>query len=56
METSSGKFCILLLQARAGREIERYKREREVEMRKEQREMRRALSMKLHHWWLWEEL
>jgi hypothetical protein len=28
------KFCILLWQARVGREIERYKREREEEMRK----------------------
>jgi hypothetical protein len=29
------KFCILLMQARVGREIERYLREREEEMRKE---------------------
>jgi hypothetical protein len=29
-------FCILLLQTRVGREIERYKREREEEMRKQQ--------------------
>jgi hypothetical protein len=29
------KFCILLWQARVGREIERYKREREEEMRKQ---------------------
>jgi ribosomal protein L21 len=30
------KCCILLLQARVGRKIERYKREREEEMRKQQ--------------------
>jgi hypothetical protein len=30
------KFCILLWQANVGREIERYKREREEEMRKQQ--------------------
>jgi hypothetical protein len=30
------KFCILHWQARVGREIERYKRESEEEMRKEQ--------------------
>jgi hypothetical protein len=30
------KFCILLWQARVGRKIERYKREREEEMRMEQ--------------------
>jgi hypothetical protein len=35
METSE-KCCILLWQARVGREIERYKREREEEMRKQQ--------------------
>jgi hypothetical protein len=29
-----GKFCILVWQARVGREIEKYKREREKEMRK----------------------
>jgi hypothetical protein len=34
METSGGKFSILLWQAREGREIERYVREREEEMRK----------------------
>jgi hypothetical protein len=28
METSGGEICILLLQARVGREIKRYKRER----------------------------
>jgi hypothetical protein len=39
---------MLLWQARVGREIERYKREREEEMRQEQRGMRRALSMKLY--------
>jgi hypothetical protein len=39
-----------------GREIERYKREREEEMRKQQRGMTRALSMILHHWWLGEAL
>jgi hypothetical protein len=46
------KFCILLWQARVGREIERYKREMEEEMRKQQRGMARALSTILHHWWL----
>jgi hypothetical protein len=30
------KFCILLWQAKVGREIERYKRKREEEMRKQQ--------------------
>jgi hypothetical protein len=35
------KLCILLWQARVGREIERYKREREEEMRKQQGETRR---------------
>jgi hypothetical protein len=35
------------------REIERYKREREEEMRKDQEGMRRALSKQLHHFWLW---
>jgi hypothetical protein len=30
------KFCILPLQARVGREIERYKRKKEEEMRKQQ--------------------
>jgi hypothetical protein len=30
------KFCILLRQARVGREIERYVREREEEIRKQQ--------------------
>jgi hypothetical protein len=49
-------FCILLWQARLGREIERYKREREGEMRKQQGRMTRALSMILHHWWLGEAL
>jgi hypothetical protein len=33
-------------------EIERYKREREEEMRKQQGGMTRAPSMILHHWWL----
>jgi hypothetical protein len=40
------KFCILLWRARAGREIERYKRKREEEMRKDQAQqggMRTAL-------------
>jgi hypothetical protein len=45
------KFSILLWQARVGREIERYMREREEEMRKQQRGMTRALSM-IYHWWL----
>jgi hypothetical protein len=36
IETSGEKNCILLCQARVGREIERYMREREEEMRKEQ--------------------
>jgi hypothetical protein len=43
------KFCILLWQVRVGREKERYKREREEEMRKEHGWMRRALSLKLLH-------
>jgi hypothetical protein len=50
------KFCILLWQARVGREIERYMREREEDMRIEQWGIRSALSMKLHHWWLGETL
>jgi hypothetical protein len=37
------KFSILLWQARVGREIERYVREREEEMRKQQGGMTRAL-------------
>jgi hypothetical protein len=36
------KFSILLCQARVGREIERYVREREEEMRKQQGGMTRA--------------
>jgi hypothetical protein len=51
-----GKFSILLCQARVGREIERYAREREEEMRKEQEGKTRAPSMILHHWWLGEAL
>jgi hypothetical protein len=39
-----------------GRKIKRGKRAREEEMRKEQDRIRRALSMKLHHWWLLEAL
>jgi hypothetical protein len=39
-----------------GREIERYKREREEEMGKQQGEMTRAPSMILHYWWLGEAL
>jgi hypothetical protein len=39
-----------------GREIERFMREREEEMRKQQGEMTRAPSMILHHWWLGEAL
>jgi hypothetical protein len=35
---------------------ERYEREREEGMRKEQGGIRKALSMKLHHWGLWEVL
>jgi hypothetical protein len=50
------KFCILLWQARVGREKERYKRERKEEMRKQQGGMTRAISMILHHWWLGEAL
>jgi hypothetical protein len=50
------KFCILLWQARVGREIERYVREREEEMRTQQLEITRAPSMILHHWWLGEAL
>jgi hypothetical protein len=33
-----------------GREIEKYKREREEEMRNEEGGIRRALSKKLNHW------
>jgi hypothetical protein len=36
------KFCILLWQARVGREIERYMREREEEMRKLQGDDKRS--------------
>jgi hypothetical protein len=50
------KFSILLWQARVGWEIERYTKEREEEMRKQQRGMTRALSMILQHWWLGETL
>jgi hypothetical protein len=50
------KFSILLCQARVSREIERYTREREEEMRKQQRGMTRALCMILHPWWLGEAL
>jgi hypothetical protein len=51
------KFCILLWKARVGWQIERYKREREEEMGKERGGwMRSALSIKLHHCWLWEAL
>jgi hypothetical protein len=50
------KFSILLWQARVGREIEKYKKEREEDMRKQQRGMTRDLSMILHHWWLGEAL
>jgi hypothetical protein len=50
------KFSILHWQARGGREIERYVREREEEMRKQQRGMTRGPSMILHHWWLGEAL
>jgi hypothetical protein len=39
-----------------GREIERYKREREEELRNERGGIRRGLSMKIHHWWLGEAL
>jgi hypothetical protein len=39
------KFSILLWKAGVGREIERYTREREEEIRKQQRGMTRALSM-----------
>jgi hypothetical protein len=35
METSTGEILHLTWQARVGREIERYKREREEEMRKQ---------------------
>jgi hypothetical protein len=51
------KFSIILWQARVGREIERYVREREEEMRKQQEGgMTRAPSVILHHWWLGEAL
>jgi hypothetical protein len=46
METSVEKFSILLWQARVGREIERYVREKEEEMRKQQGGMTRAPSMR----------
>jgi hypothetical protein len=39
-----------------GREIERYNREREEEMRKQKGGMTRAPSMIFHHWWLGEAL
>jgi hypothetical protein len=38
------KFCILLWQARVGREIERYKSEKEEEMGTEEEGMRELLS------------
>jgi hypothetical protein len=50
------KFCILLWQTKVVREIERYKREREEEMRKQQGGKTRAPSMILHHLWLGEAL
>jgi hypothetical protein len=50
------KLSILLWQARVGREIEIYVREREEEMRKQQGGMTRAPRMILHHWWLGEAL
>jgi hypothetical protein len=56
METSGGKILHLTLAAWVGREIERYVREREEEMRKQQGGMTRAASMILHHWWLGEAL
>jgi hypothetical protein len=56
METSGEKILHLSLAARVGREIERYVREREEEMRKQQGGMTRAPSMILHHWWLGEAL
>jgi hypothetical protein len=59
METSTGKILHLTLASyRVGREIERYKKEREEEMRKQQGGggMTRAPSMNLHHWWLGEVL
>jgi hypothetical protein len=55
-ETSGEKKLHLTLAARVGREIERYVREREEEMRKEQGGMTRAPSKILHHWWLGEAL
>jgi hypothetical protein len=39
-----------------GREMERYVREREEEMRKQQGVMARAPWVTLHHWWLGEAL
>jgi hypothetical protein len=57
METSGGKFSILLWQARVGREIERYVREREEEINEKAAwGMTRAPSVILHHWWLGEAL
>jgi hypothetical protein len=50
------KFSIILWQVRVGREIERYVRGREEEMRKQQGGMTRAPSVILHHWWLGEAL
>jgi hypothetical protein len=46
METSTGKILHLTLASyRVGREIERYKKEREEEMRKQQGGMTRAPSI-----------
>jgi hypothetical protein len=56
METSGGKILHLTLAARVGREIERYVREGEEEMRKQEGAMTRAPSVILHHWWLGEAL
>jgi hypothetical protein len=57
MEISSGEILHpSLANYKVGRSIVRFKRERQEEMGKEQEGMRRALSMKLQHWWLWEAL
>jgi hypothetical protein len=57
METSSGEISHPSLACyRMDKEMERFKKEREEEMGKEQGEMRRALSMILHHCWFWKAL
>jgi hypothetical protein len=50
------KFCILLWQTRVGREIEKYKREREEEMRKRVRGYEKSSLYEITPLVVWEEL